>query len=135
MLLRAVSRETLIWPFFDVKMRQNGFFFRNSHEKLGKKMLWKNFWSYGGQIWVKNGPIQKSTISLKMVQNLHNWVFFIAERLNWWKLVFPNDFDKIECLTLWSISWCCKLDNHDIPTLGFSSGILGFLCWRRLVLP
>jgi hypothetical protein len=30
-------RVTLIWPFFDVKMRQNEFFFRNLHEKLGTK--------------------------------------------------------------------------------------------------
>jgi hypothetical protein len=41
-ILRAVSRETLICSFLDVVMRQNGFFFRNLHEKLGKKMLWKN---------------------------------------------------------------------------------------------
>ena len=51
-LLRAVSRNNLKWPFFDVKMRQNGFFFRNPHEKLVKKMLLKIYfsWSYGGQI-------------------------------------------------------------------------------------
>jgi hypothetical protein len=49
------------------------FLFRNLHEKLGKKMLWKNFfWSYGGLKWgqkwshtkinhfTKNGP--KSSI-------------------------------------------------------------------------
>ena len=45
-------------------MRQNGFFFRNLHEKLGKYFSW----SYGAQIWgqkltytkidhfTKNGP-------------------------------------------------------------------------------
>jgi hypothetical protein len=37
---------------FDTEMHQNGFFFRNLHEKLGKKMLWNNFfWSYGGLLW------------------------------------------------------------------------------------
>ena len=56
-----------------MEMHQNGFFFRNLQEKLGKKMLWKKFfWSYGGLIWVKSGPIQKSTISPKMVQNRQN---------------------------------------------------------------
>jgi hypothetical protein len=30
----GVSRETLKWLFFVVKMPQNGFFFRNLHEKL-----------------------------------------------------------------------------------------------------
>jgi hypothetical protein len=61
--LRAVSRKKLKWPFLDVKMRQNGFFFRIPHEKLGNMGV-----KYG----VKNGAIQKSTISLKMVQNRHN---------------------------------------------------------------
>ena len=28
---------------FDTEMHQNGFFFRNLHEKLGKEILWKNF--------------------------------------------------------------------------------------------
>ena len=72
--LRAVSRKNLKWPFFDVKMRQNGYFFRNPHEKLGKKMLRKNFFlgHMGVKYVVKNGPIQKSTISLKMVQNRQN---------------------------------------------------------------
>jgi hypothetical protein len=51
-------------------MRQNGFLFRNLHEKLGKKILREKFffWPYGGQIWgqkwthtkidhfTKNGP-------------------------------------------------------------------------------
>jgi len=55
-------------------MRKNGFFFRIPHEKLGKKMLWKNFLlgHMGVKYGVKNGPIQKSTISLKMAQNRHN---------------------------------------------------------------
>ena len=72
--LKAVSRKNLKWQFFDAKMRQNGFFFRNPHEKLAKKMLWKIFFlgHMGVKCGVKNGPIQKSTISLKMVQNLHN---------------------------------------------------------------
>jgi hypothetical protein len=53
-----------MWPFFNVKMRQNGLFFRNLHEKLGEKK------SYGGSnMNSKIGPIRKSTISLKMVQN------------------------------------------------------------------
>jgi hypothetical protein len=49
--LRAVSRKNLTWPFFDVKMWQNGFFFRNQHVKLGKKNFIENFFtlSYGGQ--------------------------------------------------------------------------------------
>ena len=49
--LRAVSRKKLNWSFFDVKMRQNGFFFRNPHEKLREKNVIENFfsWSYGGQ--------------------------------------------------------------------------------------
>jgi hypothetical protein len=53
MTLRVVSRKNLIWPFFDVKMRQNGFFFRNLNEKLGEKNVMGNFfyWSYGTQIW------------------------------------------------------------------------------------
>jgi hypothetical protein len=67
--IKSVSQEALILPFFYVKMRQNGFFFRNQHEKLGKKMLWKIFlWSYVGLTWgqklthtkidhyTKNGP-------------------------------------------------------------------------------
>jgi hypothetical protein len=37
--LRAVSRENLIWSSLDDKMGQNGFIFRNLHEKLEKKML------------------------------------------------------------------------------------------------
>ena len=28
---------------FDTEMHQNGFFFRNLHEKQGKEMLWKKF--------------------------------------------------------------------------------------------
>ncbi len=70
--LRAVLRKNLKWPFFDVKMRQNGFFFRNPHEKLGR--LWKFFFlgHTGVKYGVKNEPIQKSTISLKMVQNRQN---------------------------------------------------------------
>jgi hypothetical protein len=40
--LRLVSRGTLNWPFFDVKIRQNGFFLRNLHKKLGKKFYEKN---------------------------------------------------------------------------------------------
>ena len=61
MLLRAVSRKNLKWPFFDVKMRQNGFFFRIPREKLGKKMLWKIFFlgHMGVKYGVKNGPIKK----------------------------------------------------------------------------
>ena len=55
-------------------MRQNGYFFRNPHEKLGKKMLRKNFFlgHMGVKYGVKNGRIQKSTISLKMVQIPNN---------------------------------------------------------------
>jgi hypothetical protein len=58
------------------------FFFRNLHEKLGKKMLWKIFYlcHIGVKYGVKNGPIQKSTISLKMVQNRQFCEFFIGER-------------------------------------------------------
>jgi hypothetical protein len=39
-------------------MRQNGFFFRNPHEKLGNKMLWKKFFlgHMGVKYGVKNGP-------------------------------------------------------------------------------
>jgi hypothetical protein len=56
---------------FDTEMHQNGFFFRNLHEKLGKEILWKNFFfgHIGVLYGIKSGPIRKSTISPKMVQN------------------------------------------------------------------
>ena len=56
---------------------------------------------------VKKGLIQKSTISLKMVQNL--------------KIKFFTRFWKKEFVTLWSSSWGCKLGSHETPTLGFYS--------------
>jgi hypothetical protein len=42
-------------------MGQNGFFFRNLHEKLGKKMLWKIFFlgHMGLKYGVKNGPFHQ----------------------------------------------------------------------------
>jgi hypothetical protein len=41
---------------FDTEMHQNGFFFRNLHEKLGKKMLWNNFFLV---IWGSNVRVIK----------------------------------------------------------------------------
>jgi hypothetical protein len=80
--LGAVSRKNLKWPFLDVKMRQNGFLFR--------KFICKIF--FLGHMGVKNGPLQKSTISLKMVQNRHNWVFFIGEMLKMMRIRFSTRF-------------------------------------------
>jgi hypothetical protein len=39
-------RETLIWPFFDLKMRKNGFVFRNLGAKLGKRYYGNFFLPY-----------------------------------------------------------------------------------------
>ena len=118
------------------------FLFSNSSWKTRKKMLWKFFFlgHMGVKYGVKNGPIQKSTISLKMVIIGY---FSSGKGSKWWELDCLHDSDKIEFMTLWSSSWGWKLDSHDTPSLGFSCAQkplnhimrYTFLCWGRLVLP
>jgi hypothetical protein len=59
-------------------MRQNGFFLRNLHEKLGTKMLWEQFffWSKRGQKWTH----AKIDYFSKNGQNRQFCVFFIGEK-------------------------------------------------------
>ena len=90
--LRAISRKKLKWPFFDVKMRQNGFFFRIPHEKLGKKCYGKFFFLV---IWGSNmGSNMGSKIDhfTKIGQNRQNCIFFIGKRLRVMRIRFSTRF-------------------------------------------
>ena len=142
---RAVSRKNLIWPFFYVKMRKNGFFFRNLHEKLGKKMLRKNFFLV---IWRSNmgskmDPYKNRPFHYKWSKIVNFECFSSGKCPKWWKLDSLHDFDKIEFLTLWPSEQGCIWSSNNTSTLGFSSAqkplnhimIHTFLSWGRLVLP
>jgi hypothetical protein len=70
------------------------FLFSKSTLKTRKKIVMENFFlgHMGLKYGVKNGPIQKSTISLKMVENRQNWVFFIGERQKMMRIRFSTRF-------------------------------------------
>ena len=70
------------------------FLFSKSTLKTRKKIVLENIFlgHMGLKYGVKNGPIQKSTISLKMVQNRQIWVFFIGESQKMMRLRFSTRF-------------------------------------------
>jgi hypothetical protein len=125
------------------------FLFSKSLWKTRKKNVMENFFlgHMGVKYGVKTRPIQKSTISPKLIDQKWSKIvrigyFSSGKGSKWWELDSLHDSDKKEFVTIWSSSWGCKLDSHDTPTLGFSSAQkplnhimrYTFLCWGRLVL-
>jgi hypothetical protein len=64
---------------FDTEMHQNGFFFRNLHEKLGKKMLWNNFFLViWGSIMVSKVDPYKNRPFYQKLSEIVNFEYFTS---------------------------------------------------------